>query len=131
MDEIIAKATALGEAIRDSEEMKRYLKQEIIFNEDSEAQCIINEYNEMRENLANEAKREDITPMEMIEIRKKLGKKFEEVSSNPVIAEYMEAKQAVESLIERANSIIKYFITGEDETEGSCSGNCSSCGGCH
>ena len=131
MDEIIKKATALGEALRDSEEMKEYLKQEIIYNSDEEAQRITKEYNEMRENLANEARREDITPMEMLEIRKKLGQKFEEVSKNEVISKYMDAKQEVENLISKANNIIRYFVTGEMEEESSCSGNCSSCGGCH
>ena len=131
MDEIIKKATALGEALRDSEEMKEYLKLEIVYNNDEEAQRITKEYNEMRENLANEARREDITPMEMLEIRKQLGQKFEEVSKNEVIAKYMDAKQEVENLISKANNIIRYFVTGEMEEESSCSGNCSSCGGCH
>ena len=130
MDEIIKKATALGEALRDSEEMKENLKLEIVYNNDEEAQRITKEYNEMRENLANEARREDITPMEMLEIRKQLGQKFEEVSKNEVIAKYMDAKQEVENLISKANNIIRYFVTGELEEESSCSGNCSSCGGC-
>ena len=38
MDEIIAKATALGETIRDSEAMKNYMLKEIAYESDDEAQ---------------------------------------------------------------------------------------------
>ena len=130
MKDIIEKATALGEAIRDSQEMKEYIKKEIAYEADEEAQRITREYNEMRESLAGKAKDENITPIEMIEIRKQLGAKYEEVSKNPVIAQYMAAKKAVEDILAKTDSIIRYYVTGEDEEDG-CSGNCSGCAGCH
>lgn len=131
MDEIIAKATALGEAIRDSEAMKNYTLKEIAYESNEQAQLLTAEYSELRASLAEEAKREDITPMEMIEIRKKMAAKYEEVSKNPAIAEYMAAKQEVEDILAKVDAIIKYFVTGEKEQEGSCGGNCAGCAGCH
>lgn len=131
MERIIEKATALGEEIRESQAMKNYILKEIEYETNEEAQKITAEYNALRESLAEEAKREDITPMEMIEIRKKMAEKYNEVSSNPVISEYMEAKQQVESILAKVDSIIRYFVTGETEQESGCSGNCGSCGGCH
>ena len=131
MDEIIAKATALGEAIRDSEAMKNYTLKEIAYENSEEAQILTAEYSELRTSLAEEAKREDITPMEMIEIRKKMAAKYEELLKCPAIGDYMAAKQDIEDILAKVDSIIKYFVTGEKEQEGSCSGNCGSCGGCH
>ena len=131
MDKIIEKATALGEVIRDSEAMKNYTLKEIAYESSEQAQILTAEYSELRASLAEEAKREDITPMEMIEIRKKMAAKYEEVSKCPEIAEYMAAKQQVEEILAKVDAIIKYFVTGEKEQEGSCSGNCGSCGGCH
>ena len=131
MDEIIKKATELGQLIRDSEEMKEYIKKELIFEADEDAQRVTREYNEMREALATQAAQDDITPMEMIEIRKKLGAKLEEVSNHPAIKPYLEAKKAVEDILAKTDSIIKYYVTGEEAHEGGCAGNCSSCGGCH
>ena len=132
MDEITEKAKILGEAIRDSEEMKEYLKKEIEYQSDSEAQKVTAEYNELRESLALKAKDEKITPAEMLDIRKQLGAKYEEVSRFPVISEYLAAKKKVEDILAKTNSIIRYYVTGEtDEAESGCGGNCSSCGGCH
>ena len=81
---------------------------------------------------ALKAKDEKITPAEMLDIRKQLGAKYEEVSRFPVISEYLAAKKKVEDILAKTNSIIRYYVTGEtDEAEGGCGGNCSSCGGCH
>ncbi|MBQ3053337.1 MAG: YlbF family regulator [Clostridia bacterium] len=130
MDEIIAKAKELGEAISNSDIMKEYIKKEIEYNADPDAQKATQEYNQAREKLAGQAKDENISPMEMLEIRKQLAGKFEQVSKQPKIAEYLKAKKQVEEVLEKVNSIIRYYVTGETEEEG-CSGNCSSCGGCH
>lgn len=129
---IVEKAVELGKTISSSDEMKEYIKKEIEYNSDSEAQRITKEYNELRESLAQKAKSEDITPMEMLEIRKQLGAKFDEVSKHPVIGEYLEAKRKMEEILGKVNAVIRYYVTGEtDEGEGGCSGDCSSCGGCH
>ena len=130
MDEIIEKAKILGEAIRDSEEMKEYIKKEIEYRSNTEAQKVTAEYNELRESLARKAKDEKITPSEMLDIRKQLGAKYEEVLHFPVISEYLSAKKKVEDILAKTNSIIRYYVTGETEEEGGCGGNCSSCGGC-
>ncbi len=132
MDEIIEKAKILGQAIRDSEEMKEYIKKEIEFNTNAEAQRVTNEYSELRESLAERAKDEKITPAEMLEIRKQLGKKYEEVSHFPVISEYLAAKKKVEDILEKTNSIIRFYVTGEEENaSGGCGGNCAGCKGCN
>ena len=57
--------------------------------------------------------------------------KYEELLKCPAIGDYMAAKQDMEDILAKVDSIIKYFVTGEKEQEGSCSGNCGSCGGCH
>ncbi len=131
MSKILDKAVELGELIRDSQEMKNYAKMEIVYENDVDAQRLTREYSEMREQLAERAKEEDITPQEMLEIRKKLGQKYEEVSANPVIKEYLESKKTVEDILAKIDSIIKYYVTGEEEAQGSCGGNCSGCSGCH
>ena len=56
-------------------------------------------------------------------------KEFEKLCQNENIKAYLDANSAFSNMINQVNSIIGYFVKGGDE--GGCSGNCSSCGGCH
>ena len=82
------------------------------------------------EELAKELSKDGITPSEMIKIRQKMSAEYGELCLNPVIKEFVTSKQAAENLLSEVNSIIHFYVTGEEE-QGGCSGNCSSCGGCH
>ncbi len=127
--EILDMARQLGEAIRDSEVMARVKVAEEAQNNDAEAQKLIGEYNLTRMQLAQRAGKEDITKEEMEEIQKELSAEFEKLVANPTIAEFLEARAALDAIVNQVNSILTHFITGEDPN--GCTHDCSTCGGCH
>ena len=127
--EILDMARQLGEAIRDSEIMARVKKAEEAQQSDAEAQKLIGEYNLTRMQLAQRAQKEDITKEEMEQIQQELSAEFEKLTKNPVIAEFLESRAALDAIVNQVNSILTHFITGEDPN--GCTHNCSTCGGCH
>ena len=127
--EIQDMARQLGEAIRDSEVMARVKAAEEAQNNDAEAQKLIGEYNLTRMQLAQRAQKEDITKEEMENIQKELSAEFEKLVANPVISEFLEARAALDAIVNQVNSILTHFITGEDPN--ACTHDCSTCGGCH
>ena len=127
--EILDMARQLGEAIRDSELMDRVKTAEETQQNDAEAQKLIGEYNLVRMQLAQRAQKEDLTQEEMEQIQQELSAEFEKLTKNPVIAEFLEARAALDALVNQVNSILTHFITGEDPN--GCTHNCATCGGCH
>ncbi len=132
--DVIEQAKILGQAIAESDEFKAYAEAEAAFHGDSEAQRLTAEYDENCAKCTEELKREDITPPEIIKIRQQISREFTKLSENAVIRNYLAAKKAAEKLLADVNSIIQFYVTGEEEHahdhEG-CSGSCSTCGGCH
>lgn len=127
---VIEMAKQLGEAISGSEEFLRYKAAEEAYHADAEAGRLTEEYGKKSEELAKELSKDGITPAEMIKIRQKMTAEYGALCLNPVIKEFLSAKGEAEQLLSQVNGIIHYYVTGEEE-QGGCSGNCSSCGGCH
>ena len=51
------------------------------------------------------------------------------ICENKNIKNYLDANRSFAMMIEQVNTIIGYFVKGGESS--GCSGNCSSCGGCH
>jgi cell fate (sporulation/competence/biofilm development) regulator YlbF (YheA/YmcA/DUF963 family) len=82
--------------------------------------------------LSQVLRSEDIKPMDMIKIRQQLGEEAASLSENETIKNFLEAKKAAENLLSKVNSIIHFYVTGEEEEEEcGCGGGCDTCGGCH
>ena len=96
---------------------------------DPEAQKLMMEYVNARDALSKKASSPDTTKEEFESIRKDMQAEFEKICKNENIKAYLDANEAFSNMINQVNSIIGYFVKGGDE--GGCSGNCSSCGGCH
>ena len=48
------------------------------------------------------------------------------------IAALTQARQAFSDLIDQVNQVLRFIVTGQIQPDQeSCSGSCSSCGGCH
>ncbi len=130
--DVIEQAKILGQAIADSEEFKAYAEAEKKFHADAEAKKLTEEYDAKCAEASEELRREDITPPEIIKVRQQISREFGKLSGNAVISEYLAAKQAAEKLLSDVNSIIHFYVTGEEEhSHEGCSGSCSTCGGCH
>ena len=131
--DILEMAKQLGEAISLSKQFVNYANAEEKFKTDDDAQELLLKYNTQRSELAVQMQNENIKPMEMIEIRKKLAKQYNDLLKNDVIREYTEAKAAAEKLLADVNAVIQFCVTGEeaDGEHSSCSGSCATCSGCH
>lgn len=126
MDTILEKARELGEAIQQSEEMKRYKAAELAQSQDDTAADLMREYNIKRMNLARDMQNGKIERAEAV---KQNTMAFEEmVEKSDTIKEFVEAKKEFDMAIQRMNQMLNYYITGQDPN---CTHDCSTCGGCH
>ena len=129
MEEILQKAKELGIMIAESGEFEKLKIAEERQLADPEAQKLMMEYVNARDALSKKASSPDTTKEEFESIRKDMQAAFEKICKNENIKAYLDANEAFSNMINQVNSIIGYFVKGGDE--GGCSGNCSSCGGCH
>lgn len=134
MNEILEMAQSLGQAIADSEEIKVFREMEKIYYEDEEAQRVMQEYEDSRAKMTVKAKETGMTPESLALFQKEMKSSMDKLMANKTVKEYLEAKSNFNEIIKRVNAIISFCIQGEEQdlaSEGGCSGNCSSCGGCH
>ena len=129
MEEIIQKAKELGMMIADSQEFKTLKAAEDAQLNDPEATALMAEYVAKRDELTKRASAPDVTKEDFEKIREESQKEFDKICENKNIKTYLDANRSFAMLIEQVNSIIGYFVKGGEES--GCSGNCSSCGGCH
>lgn len=129
MEEILQKAKELGIMIAESGEFEKLKIAEERQLADPDAQKVMMEYATKRDELAKKASGPDVSKEEFEEIKNQMQVEFEKMCENENVKAYLDASNAFSNMINQVNSIIGYFVKGGDE--GGCSGNCSSCGGCH
>ncbi len=130
MNPIIEKARELGMMLAESDEMKALKGAEELQLADPDAQVLMMEYANKRDEIAKKAQKPDITKEEFEQIQGEMEEAFAHLMTNDNIKRYIEANKEFKLLIDQVNSIIAFFVKGEEQG-GSCSGNCSSCGGCN
>lgn len=124
--DILDKTRELGEMLQNSEEMKAFKEAEAAQKSDEKTQEHMKEFNLNRLNLARDMQNGKISREDAIE---KNNKAFDELCEKaPLIREYVDAKAKFDELVNRVNSIINFYITGQTED---CTHDCSTCGGCH
>lgn len=128
--DIMDKAKELGQMIAESDQYKRLVKAEIAQTNDSHAQQMIKEYNEKRKQVAENMKNKEMGPEDLEAFKNELQNAFNQLLKNVNIKEYIEAKKDFEQMMQSVNSIISYYVTGEEQS-GCASGSCDSCSGCH
>lgn len=134
MNEILEMAQNLGQAIAESEEVKVFREMEKIYYEDQEAQRAMNEYEAERAKMTVKAKETGMTPESLQLFQTEMKKSMDKLIANKTVKEYLEAKSNFNEIIKKVNAIISFCIQGEEQDlagEGGCTGNCSTCGGCH
>ena len=128
---ILEKAKELGQAIAESEQNKRLIAAEIAQENDVEAQNLLMQYNVRRKEITDRLKENQPGPEELETYRAELQKEFDLLMENKNIKEYVEAKKELDHLVQSVNSVISYYITGEEQSGGCSSSGCSGCSGCH
>ncbi|MBQ4599184.1 MAG: YlbF family regulator [Clostridia bacterium] len=129
--EVLKEAQALGKLIAASEEVKAANAAKEAYDNDAAIQAAITEYNAHNKALAEEYKKSEQDEALMTSIKKRIGELYNDIVNNPVYIEFMNAQEAVGALMNEVNDEINFMITGERPSASACSGNCSSCGGCH
>lgn len=133
---VIEKARELGRLLQESEEYKNYTETKRVNNTDTALQNMIGEFNILRMKLNQEMSKEKKDADEMKRLDSEIKELYGKIMSNRSMAEYTAASEKLEKLINSVNYIISQAANGEDpmtcpETAPSCTGSCSTCGGCH
>ena len=129
--EILKLAKELGKLIAASDEVKAANAAKEAYETDKTVQACITEYNAHNKALAEEYKKTEHDEALMTSIKKRIGELYNEIIGNPVYQQYMAAQEGVGELMNLVNDEINFEVTGERPSASACSGNCSSCAGCH
>ncbi len=134
--DVISQARKLGAALQADPAYVRYAKAIVDNDKNEDLQAAIGEFNVTRMNLDNELSKEEADKDEVAVkmINEKLRGLYENIMKNPAMVEFNEAKADVDKLLADINSIIMMCAQGQDPETceiSDCTGNCSSCGGCH
>lgn len=130
-NQIIDKAQELGTMIAESEERVRMTEASDKMNANEEAVELLRTYNENRKKATEKLRGTNPSKEELQEFKAYVQAEFEKVVVNPLISEYIEASRDFDNMVQQVNAVLSYFITGQESSEGGCSGNCSSCSSCH
>ncbi len=128
---IIEKAQELGTLIAESEEKAKATAAADKMNNDEEAVMLLQKYNENRKAALEKMRGKNPSKEELEEFKTYIQSEFEKIAKNSLISEYIEANKNFDTLVQQVNAVLSYFITGQENESGSCSGSCSTCGGCH
>lgn len=134
--DIIEQAREIGKSIQQDD---RYLKMRVAIqnaDEDKDLQNLIGQYNLKRIAIQNEMQKDDRSDEKLKVLQGEMNAVYDAIMKNPNMDAYNSARDEFAKLIRRVNAIIEQSANGADpETadyeESACTGNCSSCGGCH
>ena len=103
---------------------------------DEEQQNLIGEINLARMGLHNEVGKPERRDARIAELNTKVNDLYGKIMADEGMTAYNEAKRDCENLVNYIDAIINTAMTGGDpmtvqEPSESCTGSCSTCGGCH
>ena len=117
---------------------ERYIKYNVAkenADNDETLQQLIQEFNMSRVQLNTEMSKDDKDGDKLQELDKKIKDVYSQIISNENMATFNEAQDVMNAVMSAINMIITASANGEDpetcSTTQSCSGSCSTCGGCH
>ncbi len=137
MDKILELAKDLAHEIQMDERFIRTQMAQTAADEDKELQCLIGDFNLKRMALGNETAKDekDRDADKLRELDSELRELYAKVMENENMQRYNTAKTELDQMMNGVSRILTLAAQGMDpdaEDEGaSCTGNCSSCGGCH
>lgn len=133
--DIIKMAREIGKAIQQEQS---YLKLQVAqqnSDNDKTLQNLIGEFNLKRMAINNEAQKSDRDDEKLQQLNTEMREVYSKIMQNENMLAYNEAKEELDSVLQRVLAIISQSANGEDpettDYSPSCTGSCSSCGGCH
>ncbi len=134
--EILEITRELGKAIQADETYKKFAIAKKNNDDDRELQDLIGEFNLIRLNVSNAMTDPNKDEEKIKKLNGELQECYKKVMANESMIAYNEAKTALDAIISKVNLLISMCVDGADpETveipDSSCTGSCSTCGGCH
>ena len=124
-------ATRLGEAIAESKQFIEWRDSEKAVLADEKSQTLMKEFRDLQTEMVKISGKDDVTQADLEAARDALLAKQDELTEYEVTKKYFEARQNFEVMMKTVNEVIQFNIDGQLGDGSSCSGNCSSCSGCH
>lgn len=132
--DIIAITRELGKAIQQDERYMKYQMAVQACDEDKELQDMIGEFNlkKMALNRILNSPDEDKSDMKLLD--EQVREIYNNIMAHPSMVNFNEQKNAFDEIMKAVSTIITKSAAGDDPDTidpSACSGDCSSCGGCH
>lgn len=133
--DIIEKARELGKLIQQEESYIALRKAQADADADMELQNLIGDFNMKRMSINNEASKKDKDSDKLALLNSQMREDYSKIMSNKNMIAYNEAKDAFDMIANRVLAIVQQSAEGADPetadySTSSCSGSCSTCGGC-
>ena len=134
--DIIKLTRELGKAIQEDERYTKYNNAKEASDKDEALQALIGDFNLKRMAINNEASKQERDDAKIQSLNAELREVYQNVMQNQRMIDFNNAKEEIDTLLQRISAIITQSAEGEDpETtdyvSSSCGGGCSSCSGCH
>ncbi len=134
--DIIEMTRELGKAIQADDRYIAYTLAKQANDDDEQLQNLINAFNLKRMQLQMEVGKPDKDNDKIQELNDVIKSSYKTIMDNPKMKVYQAAKEGLDELLNQVNTIISMSANGMDPDKinleaASCTGNCSSCGGCH
>lgn len=127
--DIFELAAQLGKALKEDERLVKLDEAKKAYENDKELQKYMVEYEVQQKALQQELTKEERDTMFIDIIQKRIDELYKLIMEHSVFQQLNEAQAEVNELMNAVNGTITFNITGEKPS--SCTGSCSSCGGCH
>ncbi len=131
--DVISMARELGKLIQSDERYKAYKEATEKNDKDDKLQQLIGQFQVKRVELNTEMAKDNKDTERLKELDESIKNLYTEILGNENMIAYEKAKNAMDDMLTQINAIITACANGEDpETcpSSSCSGSCSTCGGC-
>ncbi len=132
--DIIQLTRTLGAEIQKTEEYKRFMAAKEKNDQDAILQEQIGDFNLLKMQLDAEHEKEEKDQAKILEINEKIVELYNVIISGEAMTEYNNAYNEYKALTDKISNILLMCENGEDPATcepSECTGNCSSCGGCH
>jgi cell fate (sporulation/competence/biofilm development) regulator YlbF (YheA/YmcA/DUF963 family) len=118
-------AIHLGEAIADSNELSDLRESESVMLNDEKAQKMMDEYRKSQDVLVMAA-RNNVEKEELDRLKSNMLKMQDELNAYDITKSYLDKTAAFQAVMKSINDILQFYINGEED----CGGDCSGCSGC-
>ena len=134
--DVIKMTRELGKAIQQDEKYLKFTEAKKANEADDKLNELIGKLNLIQLSYQQEAEKETPDEAKMKQFDEEFRSVYGDVMINENMKKYEEARQEVDNMMNYVMQILSLCVNGEDPDtceipEHSCTGSCSTCGGCH